>query len=369
MDNSLPNPGTLLVVDDNATNLRVICAFLAEKGFRLLTAESGESALRRLERMHPDLVLMDVMMPGMDGFQTVEKIRQMPQFNDMPIIFMTALDDTQSKLRGFASGGMDYVSKPLQHEELLARIKTHLELYRLKAELRRENARKDELIAELHAYDHTVAHDLRNPIAGIISATQAFQQMDDITVEETQELLDMIGQSAEICSDMIGSLLTFATLRQEEAPVAPTNVHAALCRSCERLGSLIKENGAQITMPSSMPAAMGHGPWLEEVWANLIGNAIKYGGKPPHIKITAQPVDGTHVRYSVLDNGNGLKPGMAQKLFDPFVRAHSSIGGFGLGLSIVRRVIQRLGGTVEASNRPDSSGAQFSFILRSAPSQ
>lgn len=355
---------TLLVVDDNPTNLRVICAFLAEKGFRLLTAESGESALRRMERVQPDLVLMDVMMPGMDGFETVSKIRQQPRFFDVPIIFMTALDDTQSKLKGFASGGMDYISKPLQHEELLARIQIHLELHRLRDALRRENARKDELIAELHAYDHTVAHDLKNPIAGIISATQAYRQMDNVTAEETEELIEMIEQSAEICNDMIGSLLTFATLRQQEVALEQTDVYGALKRSTSRLAALIKERGAELSIPASLPGALGHGPWLEEVWANLISNAIKYGGEPPRIKIVARQVDGAHVQYLVMDNGEGLKPGQAKRLFDPFVRAHSSIGGFGLGLSIVRRIIHRLGGSVDAGNRPDTHGAQFSFTLR-----
>ena len=355
---------TLLVVDDNPTNLRVICAFLAEKGFRLLTAESGESALRRMERAQPDLVLMDVMMPGMDGFETVSAIRQQPRFFDIPIIFMTALDDTESKLKGFASGGVDYISKPLQHEELLARIQTHLELHRLREALRRENAKKDELIAELHAYDHTVAHDLKNPIAGIISASQAYRQMDNVTDEETEEIIDMIEQSAQICNDMIGSLLTFATLRQEEAVLEPTNVFSALDRSLNRLSALVKESEAEISRPASLPSALGYGPWLEEVWANLISNAIKYGGEPPRIKIRAQQVNATHVQYSVMDNGHGLKPGQAEKLFEPFVRAHSSIGGFGLGLSIVRRIIHRLDGTVDAGNRSDSQGAQFSFTLR-----
>ncbi|MBC2595402.1 response regulator [Ruficoccus amylovorans] len=355
---------TLLVVDDNPTNLRVICAFLAEKGFRLLTAESGESALRRMERSAPDLVLMDVMMPGMDGFETVTKLREQSRFVDVPVIFMTALDDTPSKLKGFASGGMDYISKPLQYEELLARIQTHLELHRLKEALRREIAQKNALIAELHAYDHTVAHDLKNPIAGIIIATQAYRQMDDVTTEETEEIIDMIEQSAGICSAMIGELLTFATLRQEEITLGPTDVYGALKRSTDRLSALIRESGAEITMPASLPSALGYGPWLEEVWANLISNAIKYGGEPPRIKIVSRPLGPSQVQYLVMDNGEGLRPGQPQKLFDPFVRAHSSIGGFGLGLSIVRRVVQRLGGSVEAGNRTDAPGAQFSFTLR-----
>ena len=116
------SPATLLVVDDNPTNLAVVCAHLAKSGYRMLTAENANSALRRLDRVEPDLMLLDVMMPDMDGFELAHEIRKREDYHGQPIIFMTALDDMDSKLSGFAAGGVDYITKPIQHEELMVRV-------------------------------------------------------------------------------------------------------------------------------------------------------------------------------------------------------------------------------------------------------
>lgn len=146
----------VLIVDDSPTNLGVLLNYLEYAGFRVLVAESGESALKRVHYVMPDIILLDVMMPGMDGFETCRRLKQETGIGQIPVIFMTALNDTEDKVRGFELGAVDYVTKPLQHAEVLARIRTHLAIHTLQAELAQKNswleqemAEKQQLIAEL----------------------------------------------------------------------------------------------------------------------------------------------------------------------------------------------------------------------------
>lgn len=352
---------SLLVVDDNPTNLAVVCAHLSKCGYRMLTAENATSALRRLDRVQPDLILLDAMMPDMNGFDLAQVIRKREDYNGQPIIFMTALDDMDSKLLGFESGGVDYITKPIHHEELLVRIKTHLEVHQLREELRRENLRKDELIKELEAYDMTVAHDLKNPIGGIASAAETFEMMDDLTNIEAREIIGMIKLGASHCQHIVQGLLSFARLREGNAELENINMQELANRSIESLGKMIDEYQAVIRFETNLPDAYGYAPWLTEVWSNLISNAIKHGGRPPEVLIGGEDM-GSKIRYSVRDNGRGL-PENREELFLPFSRGTGTYAeGTGLGLSIVERILRRLNGSIIADDQ-ETGGAIMAFYL------
>ena len=148
---------TILIVDDTPANLNVLLQCLGDAGHRVLVAEDGEEALELLARAAPDLVLLDVMMPGIDGFETCRRLKADPAHADLPVIFMTALSETEQKLQGFAAGAVDYITKPIQHEEALARVSTHLELRRLQRRLTDELALKQRFM-------RIASHDLRNPL-------------------------------------------------------------------------------------------------------------------------------------------------------------------------------------------------------------
>ncbi|WP_309383909.1 sensor histidine kinase [Cerasicoccus frondis] len=361
---SSDSPATLLVVDDNPTNLAVVCAHLTKSGYRMLTAENAVSALRRLDRVQPDVMLLDVMMPDMDGFHLAMEIRKREDYCGQPIIFMTALDDMESKLKGFASGGVDYITKPIQHEELIVRVKTHLEVHRLREELSRENQRKDELIQELEAYDMTVAHDLKNPIGGIASAVETFDLIDDLTGTEAREIIEMIKLGSAHCQQIINGLLSFARLRKGHAKRTEVEMEALVRQSIESLSPMIDVYNASITIEGHLPPAFGFAPWLTEVWSNLISNAIKYGGRPPVISISGEAI-GKKVCYKVIDNGHGL-PENRDELFKPFSRGSSTYTeGTGLGLSIVERILRRLDGSIIAEDQPEG-GAVLTFYLPQA---
>lgn len=149
---------TVLIVDDTPANLSVLLQCLGDAGYHVLIAEDGEEALELMARRAPDLVLLDVMMPGIDGFETCRQLKQNPATADVPVIFMTALADTPEKLAGFAAGAVDYITKPIQHDEALARVATHLTLRRLQGQLADELALKQRFM-------RIASHDLRNPCA------------------------------------------------------------------------------------------------------------------------------------------------------------------------------------------------------------
>lgn len=355
------SPATLLVVDDNPTNLAVVCAHLAKSGYRMLTAENARSALRRLDRVEPDLMLLDVMMPDMDGFELAHEIRKREDYHGQPIIFMTALDDMDSKLSGFAAGGVDYITKPIQHEELMVRVKTHLEVSQLREALRQENAKKDELISQLDAYDMTVAHDLKNPIGGIASAVETFEMIEDLTGDEAREIVEMIKLGANHAQNIINGLLSFARFRKGVVELSTVDMQALVKQSLESLAALVEEYDAEVRIEGELPPAFGYAPWLSEVWTNLLSNAIKYGGRPPVVTISAKSTD-DKISYTVHDNGNGL-PDDREELFKPFSRGQSAyIEGTGLGLTIVERIIRRLSGSILADNDPEG-GATLTFYL------
>ncbi len=356
---------TILVVDDNPTNLGVVCAHLTQCGFRLLTAENGNVAMRRLDRIKPDLILLDVMMPEIDGFELANAIRQREDYNGAPMIFMTALNDTENKLKGFESGGVDYITKPIQHTELLARVKTHLEIHRLREALHKENESKDELIKELEAYDMTVAHDLKNPLGIILNSAESFKTFHDLSPEEVEEIADLIYTGVHQCLSIVHSLLAFAQHRQSEAPLGPIDMQALTGEVLRDLKSYLEQNQARVNIEGHLPDAIGFAPWIKEVWSNLIINAVKYGGKPPVITIASHNTPANTNAYSVEDNGRGL-PKNTNPLFMPFNKGQNNRReGSGLGLSIVERILRRLGGSIQAKNSK-RGGAIFTFYLPKA---
>src|SRR5271170_1784566 len=135
---SIPAPPTILIADDNPTNLKVLFEYLSAQGYRVLIAEDGAGAIEQAQYGSPDLILLDVMMPGLDGFETCKKLKESPETRDIPVIFMTAISETASVLKGFSVGAVDYITKPLQRDEVLVRVQNHISIRRLQRELQAE---------------------------------------------------------------------------------------------------------------------------------------------------------------------------------------------------------------------------------------
>lgn len=359
---------TILVVDDTPANLSILYDQLQSAGYRVLTAESGESALKRVSYITPDAILLDVMMPGIDGFETCRCMKQIDVLEDVPIIFMTALTETEDKVKGLESGAVDYITKPFRQDEVLARLKVHLNLRQAVKALAEQNAAKDNLIKELDAFAHTVAHDLRTPLNGVIGFTEILSyDWQSLPSEDVSEMLRNVHQSGLKLNNIISELLMLASVRQAEVPRVPIDLRSIAEEAIQRLRTLVEERKAQIFIEDNWQQAIGHAPWVEEIWANYISNAIKYGGTPPHLLIGCKRTEDGYIRSFVRDNGQGLSAEQQSKLFVPFTRLKRADGqGHGLGLSIVIRIVNKLGGRAGVESQP-GHGSIFYFDLPEQP--
>ncbi|MCP4699926.1 MAG: response regulator [Gammaproteobacteria bacterium] len=373
---------TLLIVDDTPTNLRVLVNYLLTLGFSVHVARNGKEALQRVRYAPPDLILMDVRMPEMDGFETCRRLKADETTCDIPVIFMSALVETVDKMKGFEAGAVDYITKPFQREEVAARIYTHLtlkrqaqilerqqqDLMRQKQEIEQKNFELQQQNAELDAFAHTVAHDLKTPVNLIVNSHEFLANIvADRLKHEELAFFQYAAQGARKTVSIINSLLLLASVRRPgEVTMRPLDMAAIIKQVQNDLSYMIQKYCGQISMPASWPSAVGYASWIEEVWMNYISNALKYGGAPPRLELGAVPEENGLVRFYVHDNGPGLSPEEQSRLFVPFTRiGQVRVEGHGLGLSIVHRIIEKCGGSTGVESRP-GQGSTFYFTLPAA---
>jgi two-component system, sensor histidine kinase and response regulator len=216
---------------------------------------------------------------------------------------------------------------------------------------------------ELDAYASTVAHDLKEPLAVMILTANVITRVTDLTFEELQEYLQQIRSNAYQMNTIIDSLLLFAKVSRAEAPVERVDMAWVVKNVRDRLSHMINEHQARLDLPESWPDAIGYAPWLEEVWANYISNALRYGGQPPRVELGASTQPDGMVRFWTRDNGPGLPPEAQARLFAPLNPINPmNTQGHGLGLSIVLRIVEKLGGQVGLESEA-GQGNLFFFTL------
>lgn len=363
--NNLNTKGNILIVDDTPANLRLLSNMLTEQNYKVRAVVNGTMALTTTRAVPPDLILLDINMPGMSGYEVCQQLKADAAIRDIPVIFISALDEVQDKVKAFTVGGVDYITKPFQFEEVLARVETHLSLCRLQKELEQEIIARDKLIAELDAYAHTVAHDLKNPLTALIGFSELLEHRHHkMPPDRVERNLHLIAVNAWRMTNIIDELLLLASVRQQgDVQMRPVAMSAVIVESQARLGDMLTRYKAEISVPDAWPQALGYGPWIEEIWANYISNALKYGGEPPHVELGATPEDDDHIRFWVRDNGPGITTADQTRLFTPFERlSQVRAEGHGLGLSIVQRIVEKLGGRVSVESEM-GQGSTFSFTL------
>ncbi len=397
---------SILVVDDTRANLRFLAEVLSQQGYAVRPVLNGAMALASVEAKAPDLILLDIMMPDMDGYEVCTRLKSDPRTADIPIIFLSALNEVADKVHAFSIGGVDYITKPFQVEEVLARVATHLALRDLQKRLEEQNAcleaeiaerKRTEAIlrqyardleasnAELDAFAHTVAHDLKTPVTALLGfSTLLERRFDQLPGDVVRERLHLITQTGHKMTDIINELLLLASVRKmEEIECGPLDMSYIVTEAQGRLGEMIERTQATLVLPENWPIVQGYAPWVEEVWVNYLSNALKYGGKPaagapPQIALGwsarsdgAAVVNGdaipSHIRFWVRDNGPGIAPLDQPRLFAEFQRLEQTrVQGHGLGLSIVRRIVEKLQGNVGVESAEDQ-GSLFWFTLPSPP--
>jgi len=219
---------------------------------------------------------------------------------------------------------------------------------------------------DLEAYAHTVAHDLKEPLSTIILTSNLINKIPDLTRQELQEYLGQIRSTAYQMNTIINTLLLFAKVSKENAPAEHVNMALVVANVLNRLSNLVNEHHAQIDLPEFWPAAIGYAPWIEEVWANYLSNALKYGGQSPRVRLGASLETDGMIRYWMCDHGPGIPVDIQARLFAPLSQTDLNTNpGHGLGLSIVRSIVEKLGGQVGCESEP-GNGSLFFFTLPAA---
>jgi two-component system, sensor histidine kinase and response regulator len=374
----LPSGGTILIVDDMPSNLEVVTNHLERQGYCAIVALSGEEGIERAEFVRPDLILLDVMMPGLDGFETCRRLKASERTRAIPVIFMTALTDTTDKLAGFAAGAVDYVTKPLNGAEVLARIESHLALYALRRQLAEQNAQLQREIAiraetqealqrsntEFEQLAYVASHDMQEPLRKIASYLQLLGQRYEGRLDaDADEFIGYAVDGAKRMQALINDLLAFSRVGTKAKPFAPTDCNAIVRTALTDLQIAIEECGAQIEV-GELPTVMGDATQLPQLFRNLLANAIKFRRDvAPRIRVHAEPA-GASWRFEVSDNGIGIAAEYFERIFIIFQRLHgrSRYAGTGIGLAICKKIVERHGGQIEVRSTP-GEGSTFAFTL------
>src|SRR5258706_7377227 len=285
-----PTAKTILIVDDMPANLGVLTSHLEREGYVAVVAQGGEEGVERAEFVRPDLILLDVMMPGVDGFETCRRLKASPNTRDIPVVFMTALTDTSDKLTGFAVGAVDYVTKPLNGAEVLARIDIDLTLYRLRQQLAVRNEQLQHEIAtheetqaalrrsntKLEQLAYVASHDMQEPLRMVASYLQLVAQRYKGQLDaDADEFIGYAVDGAKRMQALIHDLLAYSRVGTKARPFEPTDCARVLETALANLRIAIKDSGAELTH-DRLPVLMGDPMQLTQLMQNLVGNALNF---------------------------------------------------------------------------------------------
>ena len=352
----------ILIVDDIARNLQVLGSILSENGFGVSVASSGQGALDAIQEQKPDVMLLDIQMPDMDGFEVCRRLKEDPKTRHIPVIFLTARTETDDIVRGFESGAVDYITKPFISQELLARVRTHLHLVRQNKRLVDLNKEKDEFLG-------IAAHDLRNPLSKIqFIAEKMSYKADSFTPDLIKEASADIAHTVTGMMELVSNLLDVNAieqghLRTELNPIEMEHIIEHIVRDYEA-----RANKKNITLryeaETPLPLVMADEVAIVQIFDNLLSNAIKYSpfGKPITVRVRK---DGNAAALEVEDAGPGISDDDQKKMFQKFARLTAQPTGgehtIGLGLSIVKKLVDSIHATIAVRS---ALGQGTTFIVR-----
>jgi signal transduction histidine kinase len=367
---------TILIVDDNPTNLGVIVDYLETHSFRIIVARDGETAIKRARFVQPDLILLDVMMPpGIDGFETCRRLKADGLTKDIPVIFMTALARVEDKVEGFSVGAVDYVTKPIQQEEVLARVTTHLTLQaqkkRLEAvtnDLLDANIQLAELNASKDKFFTIIAHDLRTPFNSLMGYAQLLlMEAKDFSAEEIMSIASDMHRSASTTYNLLQNLLNWALLQRGNMSYAPAPVYLreVVAQALNLHQETAKQKSISLTNDIAPDLCVfADENMIELVMRNLLSNSLKFTADGGKVSIWAR-VQGEdtdtdevgRVYVYVADNGVGIAPYVVNKLFR-LDEHYTTDGtrqekGTGLGLLLCQEMVALHGGSITVNSSPD----------------
>jgi signal transduction histidine kinase len=409
----------ILIVDDNPTNLLVLSQALKSAGFTIRVAEDGESALDLVQHKQPALILLDVQMPGIDGFETCQKLKANPLTQKIPIIFMTALTDTENKVKGLSLGAVDYIPKPFEHAEVIARVRMHLQLKQLSDHLEQRVAERtaaleqaqvqlvqQEKLSVLGQLVAGVAHEMNNPISCIISnLVPAQEYVSDLThilklcqqhqsqlppaiqeaildadldfvLEDLPKLINSLQVSTERIKDISLSLRNFA--RADTSSKVAVDIHQGLESTLLILRHRLKAAGPRPEIKvfkqyGALPKVECYPGQLNQVFMNILANAIDalediwQQGKRTDgslmIHIRTEILESKFATIRISDNGIGMSTEVKEHIFEHLFTTKAVGKGTGLGLAIAHQIVsEKHQGQIEVNSTP-GEGSSFVILL------
>ena len=383
---------TILIVDDDPMNVNLLEAMLSQENYRIVTASNGEEAIETTLASSPDLILLDIMMPGLDGYQVTQKLKDDPITNHIPIVLVTALHDTEDKVRGLQVGADDFLSKPLDKSELMARVNSllkvkayHDHLLNYQKQLEDEVARRTEkLEKELIRRKETegqllraqkmeaigtlaggIAHDFNN----ILSAILGYAELSLVVVEKESSLCDYIQQiytAGERAKDLVQQILTFS--RQGDSQMKPAKIGVIIKEALKLLKATLPTTITLQQKITSVSPVLADLTQVHQIIMNLATNAAhameEKGGllsveltdvnlPPEEIIQDSDLTPGAFVRLRISDTGHGMSSDKLERIFDPFFTTKPPGKGTGLGLSTVHGIVKNHNGSITVSSEPD----------------
>jgi two-component system sensor histidine kinase/response regulator len=355
----------ILIVDDDRLSIRILGGILKTDGYVWAEAHTGEGAIERYKTFTPDLVLMDVLMPGIDGFETCRLIKKTFGEQSAPVIFITAKTDSDDVVKGLTAGGVDYLPKPFKPKEVLARIRSHLQSQALLEQLTKANAAKNRFLG-------MAAHDLRNPLASIRGIAEFLCEgaLGPLNAEQLDMVQTIHGASQSMLV-MVNELLDVATIESGELKlhIEKHNLGDLVAKSVSltNMEAAKKKTHVAFTPPAEPITPSIDAAKMKQVVDNLLSNAVKYSPPGSAISVSAATDASTGIcSVSVRDQGPGIPEGERDKLFKDFGRLSSKPTGgeksTGLGLAIVRKIVEAHCGAITAENLP-GRGCEFRFTI------
>lgn len=358
--NSAARRPVVLIVDDELSGAEALALLLQDAGYEILSAHSGAEAIERAQTMAPDLVLLDVMMTGMDGFETCERLHHLPGLSHLPVIFLTGSSERADVAKAFNTGGIDYVKKPFVLEELLARVRTH-------ADLKLSRDRMAQMLSEREEITNVVAHDLKNPLACVLFAAQSLERPDRDRSRD-HELVDEIVDAARDALSLIQRFLARGAEGQRLRQFSARSVNLLdLVHRAVRSQRTAAEAHVVDLQARGEPATVHVDPDVTlKVLQNLLSNAIQYSPTGACVEVEVCTLPSGFAQCRVMDRGPGIAEADRARLFTRFLSLASAKAraeySSGLGLAIAKHDVTQMGGYLWHEAR-EGGGSVFGFDL------
>ncbi len=369
---------TILIVDDEELNVRFLATFLQRKGYEIAVASTGVEALQQIARIRPDVVLLDAMMPEMDGFEVCRQLRKNPETHLLPVIMVTALHSIEDEVRALEAGSDDFLPKPINNLELMARLRSllriktlHDQLRESKKELEEKNKKLVELQGLRDSLTQMIVHDLKNPLTGIMGCSELLQMMPENLSERQLSIIKKMDESASVIQKMITDILDISRMEENKVKLRkePFHITEILDANLNEFAYMMQKSGisGEMDVTKDVPMISADKDMVHRVVANLLHNAVKHSIKGGKIRLSArfEPEQG-RLQVTVKDDGEGIAPEYTEKIFEKFAQADLKKLGLktdrGLGLTFCKLAVEAHGGRIWVESKI-GTGSEFKFYL------